>query len=85
MIWRASDSRKWLRSHSEPTSIALSTNELATMLDAVLSGVGLAVREPSIGYRRETRIDEAVRMTADFFVQAIRSRSDRVRGSMSPA
>jgi DNA-binding transcriptional LysR family regulator len=94
---------QWLDAHAKQASTVLSTNEIATMLDAAVSGLGLALlpclvadneprlarltpavlarRELSLVYRREARLNDAVRLTASFLVEAARRRAALIRGS----
>jgi DNA-binding transcriptional LysR family regulator len=94
---------QWLESHAAQSSTVLSANEIATMLDAAISGIGLALlpclvadgeprllrltpqvlaqRELSLVYRREARMNDAVRTTVSFLVESVRSRASRISGS----
>lgn len=98
---------RWLDAHAAGARVALSTDEIATMLEAAVSGVGLALlpclvadpeprlvrltprvlarRELSLVYRRETRTNDAVRMTANFLVRAVREHADRIGGARPPS
>jgi DNA-binding transcriptional LysR family regulator len=93
---------QWLASHTTQALTVLSANEIATMLDAAVSGVGVALlpcaiadgearllrltpqvlapRELSLVYRREARLNEAVRVTVNFLTQAMRDRADQISG-----
>jgi DNA-binding transcriptional LysR family regulator len=91
-----------MASHGANAVTVLSANEISTMVDAAVSGVGLALlpclvadpdgrlvrltpevlatRELSLVYRRETRLNSALRITADFLAQALRSRAAQISG-----
>ena len=94
---------QWLEAHAPAAATVLSANEIATMVDAATSGVGIALlpclvadieprllrlttevlarRELSLVYRREVRMNDAVRATANFLVATMRNRARQIAGS----
>jgi DNA-binding transcriptional LysR family regulator len=97
---------QWLETHAAQAVTVLTANEITTMLDAAIFGVGLALlpclladidprlvrltqqvlaqRELSLVYRREARLNEAVRVTVNMLVQATRRQAHQISGSVPP-